>query len=138
METIQEKKSKDVFIQFFSVPIYSSKVCFIRFKNRKGWNEAISYLNKLGVVTDEINTDEWMFAYGFTTKEKTTKYGYVHFVFISGAQEYLKEYTDTLSHEVYHLIENISTHHGIKHEEGEANEPQAYLTGYIFNYLTKL
>lgn len=138
MDTLLQQKSKNVFIRLFKVPIYTSKVCFIRFNNRKGWDEAMLLLTKFGTTIEDINTDECMFAFGFTTKEKTTKHGIVHFVFINNAKEYKKEYTDTLSHENYHLIENICTHHGLKHEEDGANESQAYLTGYIFDYLSKL
>ena len=137
MEVIKQRKTPNLYMRTFVIPIYSSKVCFIRFKNRKGWDEAMKYIESLGVLTDELNTEEWMFAYGFCTKEKTNQ-GFIHFLFINAAKEYSEEYTNTLSHECYHLVEHISTHHGLKHEEGEANEPQAYLTGYLYDYLSKI
>ena len=137
MEVLKTHKTKNVFIQIFKIPIYDSKVCFIRFNNRKGYDEALAFCEKIGIVTDEFNTDEWMFAYGFTCKEKT-KYGFIHIVFINAAKEYAKEYTNTLAHEHYHLIQHISIHHGLTQEDGEANEHIAYLTGYLFDYLSKL
>jgi hypothetical protein len=137
MEVITKSKGKGLFICLFKIPVYDSKICFIRYENDSSYAKALKFCEKMGLFTDEYNEDEWKNAYGFTFKERTTSHGYVHFLLINKSKEYIREYTNTLAHENYHLIEQIAVHHGLTREDNEPNEHIAYLTGYLFNLLSK-
>lgn len=135
MKTLSTHKAENLLIHLFEIPIYDSKVCFIKYETGDAYNEAVEFADKLGVDVSSYKTDEYSFAYGFTVKEKTN-IGYVHFVFINNCKEYKHAYTNTLSHENYHLIHNICKHHGIEFNDEGDNEPIAYLTGYLYQLLS--
>lgn len=137
MENTIEYKTDTLYICIFVVPIYESKVCFIKYKDGDGYLEALRYLEDLGIKTSEYKTDEYQFAYGFTFKDKGIK-GWMHFLFINGSEEYKIDLINTLAHETYHLISKISEHHGLEQTEGGDNEHIAYLTGYLYNKITEL
>lgn len=134
---VKPYKSINVFISVTNVPIYDSKIMFVRYNNKVGFNEAMAFCKKIGLNSDEYNNDDHFKAYGFTVKEKS-KLGYVHLLFINNNKEYRSEYTNTLSHENYHLVKDICKHHGLEYTESGHDEHIAYLTGYLFNYLSKL
>lgn len=136
MKTLSKYKSKSLLIHLFEIPIYDSKICFIRYENGEGYDKAMEFIKRIGVDNSSYKTDEYLFAYGFTTKEKT-KHGQVHFVFINNCKEYKDYYSNTLAHENYHLVHNICKHHGIEFNDEGDNEPIAYLTGYLFDMLIK-
>lgn len=137
MKILHKYKSKDLTIQLFEIPIYDSRICFIRYENNKGYEKAVDWLEKIGLKDETYRTDDYRYAYGFTDKQKT-KYGIVHFVFMNNAKEYKDAYKNTLAHENFHLVHNICKHHGIDFLEDNANEPYAYLTGYLFQLLSTM
>jgi len=137
METISTHKSNGLLIHLFKLPIYDSKICFLRYSNSDEYKEAVEFAKKIGVQDETLETDEYMLAYGFTDKHRT-EYGFVHFVFLNNAKEYASVYQNTLAHENFHLVHNICKHHGIDFIDDNANEPYAYLTGYLFQYLSTL
>lgn len=138
MKILHKYKSKDLTIDMFEIPIYGSKICLMRYTNDKAYDLALKFLEKLDIPIEDYDAHEWRKAYGYTFKERTNKYGYVHFVFMNKCKEYKSYYENTLSHEIVHLVENISQHHGLTREDGEANEHIAYLTGYLFEALIKI
>lgn len=135
MKILHKHKSKTLTIQLFEIPIYDSKICFIKYDSGKAYKKAIDYIKRIGVQDETYEHDEYQFAYGFTTKEKT-KYGVVHFVFMNNAKEYRGTYSNTLAHENFHLVNFICKYHGIPFDMESDNEPYAYLTGYLFNILS--
>ncbi len=135
MKTISTYKSEELSINFFQIPIYDSKICFIKYDTSKAYEEAIEFLKKIGVKDESYEADEYMLAYGFTDKQKTD-YGIVFFVFINNAEEYKEYYSNTLAHENFHLVNFLCNQHGIIFYEDEDNEPHAYLTGYLFQILS--
>lgn len=137
MKTISKHKSKELTIHLFQIPIYDSKICFLKYDNDKGYNKAIECIKRFGVKDEVYETDEYRYAFGFVSKEKT-KYGIVHFIFMNNCKEYKKDYSNTLSHENYHLVNNICKYHGIVFDHEGDNEAHAYLTGYLFQILSTL
>lgn len=137
MKVLHKYKSKDLTIQLFEIPIYDSKICFIKYENDKGYTKAIEFTERIGVKDEIYQTDEYRNAFGFVSKEKT-KFGIVHFIFMNNCKEYRKDYPNTLSHENYHLVNNICKYHGITFDAEGDNEPFAYLTGYLFQLLSTL
>jgi hypothetical protein len=137
MENLLEYKTDNLYICTFTIPIYESKVCFLKFTDTDGYLEALKYLEELGVKTADYKSDEYQYAYGFTFKDRGIK-GWMHFLFINGSEEYKPDLTNTLAHETYHLISKISEHHGLEQTEGGDNEHIAYLTGYLFNQIAEL
>jgi hypothetical protein len=134
MKIIHKYKSKGLTIQLFEIPIYDSRICFIRYENNKSYDKAVDWLETIGLKDETYKTDEYRYAYGFTDKQKT-KYGIIHLVFMNNCKEYKPTYKNTLAHENFHLVHNICKHHGIDFLEDNANEPYAYLTGYLFDIL---
>lgn len=136
MKILHKYKSKDLTIHLFEIPIYDSKICFVRYNNENAYDKAVQYLERIGVKDESYKEDDYKNAFGFTDKQKT-KYGIVHFVFMNNWDGYRHAYSNTLAHENFHLVHNICTHHGIEFNSG-ANEPYAYLTGYLFDILSTL
>lgn len=132
-----ESKLYNCYIQLFEVPIYGSKVCFIKYKSIKGYKKAIEYLKSIEFDIGELDDPEYYNCYGFVHKEKT-KLGTVQLIILNTKKDYLKKYKDTLAHEGSHLIQSISEHHGLEYKKGGHNEHIAYLTGYLLNYLHTL
>ena len=137
MTILHKYKSKELTIQLFQIPIYDSRICFIKYDNGKAYQKAIEYIKKIGVQDETYETDDYQFAFGFTTKEKT-KHGILHFVFINNCKEYKPYYSNTLAHENFHLVNFICKHHGIPFDAEGDNEPYAYLTGYLFQLLSTI
>jgi len=137
MKVLHKYKSKDLLIHLFEIPIYDSRICLIKYENNKGYEDAIKWLEKIGLKDESYKTDEYRYAYGFVDKQKT-KHGFLHLVFMNNCKEYKYAYKNTLAHENFHLVHNICKHHGIEFIDDNANEPQAYLTGYLFSYLSSL
>lgn len=137
METLSQYKSKNIKIDLFEIPIYDFRICFLKYKNNKGYDEALLFCEGIGFKEDIYKTDEYRYACGFTTKQ-TTKTGIIAFVFINNCKEHKDIYINTLSHETFHLVNVICKHHGIVYDAESDNEPIAYLTGYLYNYLSKL
>lgn len=137
MDTILEIKKKNFYLRMFILPIYSSKICFVRFNDDKGYDQVIKFLRGVGVNCDSYEEDDYRNAYGFVVKEKT-KYGNVQFMFMNGCEEYKSEYVNTLSHESYHLVQNICSYHGLEFYPTGDNEHIAYLTGAIYSELNKM
>ena len=137
MEVILEIKKKNFYLRMFILPIYSSKICFVRFNDDKGYDHVIKFLKGINVDCESYETSEYSDAYGFVAKEKT-KYGIVHFMFMNMCEEYKSDYVNTLSHETYHLVHNICSHHGLEFHPTGDNEHIAYLTGTIYSELNKM
>lgn len=137
MKPIHKYKSKDLTINLFEIPIYDSRICFLKYENAKGYEGAIKFVESIGVKDETYKTEEYAHAYGFVDKQKT-KHGIVHFVFMNHCKEYRPMYVNSLAHENFHLVHNICKHHGIEFIEESANEPQAYLTGYLLDLLYTL
>ena len=138
MESIVKPyKSINVFISVNKLPIYDSKIMFVRYNNKVGFNEAIDFCKKIGLNADEYATDDYFKAYGFTVKERSDL-GYIHLLFINNKKDYREDYLNTLAHENYHLVKDICKHHGLEYTESGHDEHIAYLTGYLLNYLSKL
>lgn len=139
MTILHESKLYNCYIQLFEIPIYGSKICFIKHKSLKGYLKAISYLKSINFDIDNIEDEEWSKCYGFVDKKFTNKtLGTVHLIVMNTHSGYISKYKDTLSHEGSHLVQNICEHHGLEHRKGGHNEHIAYLTGYIMDYLLKI
>lgn len=137
MKTIHKYKSKDLTINLFEIPIYDFKICFLKHRNNKGYDEALLFCSGIGFNEDIYKTDDYRYAGGFTTTRSTTN-GIICFVFINYSKELRGDYINSLAHENYHLVQQICKHHGIKYDEDSDNEPQAYLTGYLLQILYTL
>lgn len=137
MEILTEHKSEGLLIRMFVLPIYESKVCFVRYDNSEAYSEALKFCEGLGLKTADYNTDEYLFAYGFVIKDKTDK-GFVHFIFLNGCSEYRTDLSNTIAHENYHLVTNICRYHGLVAEVDGDNEHIAYLIGYMYDIIEKL
>ena len=137
MEIISQIKTDNFSALIFKIPIYDAKVCFIKHNQNEGYDEALAFLNELKINTEDYNVDDYRFCYGFTFKERVT-YGHVNFILMNTSPEISNDYINTLSHENFHLVENICRHHGLERYKKGDNEHIAYLTGYLFDILYKL
>jgi len=138
MTTLHEYKLYNCYIKIFELPIYKSKICFVKYKSLKGYQKGIDFLKDINVDTSIIDDIEWSKCYGFVDQKRSTL-GTLHIVFMNVShKDYIKYYKDTLSHEGTHLVQNICEHIGLEHHKRSANEHIAYLTGYLLNYLHSL
>jgi hypothetical protein len=137
MENLIEYKTDNLYICTFVVPIYETKVCFLKYKDSEGYLEALKYLEELAVKIEDYKTNEYMLAYGFVINDRS-KHGLMKFMFINGSEEYKTEIVNTLAHENFHLIEHIIRQCGLENIEDGDNEHIAYLTGYLYNKITEL
>ncbi len=137
VKTISELKTDDLFINMFEIPIYDNHICFIRYKNDSAYEQALSFVEEIGIDTAEFKIDDYKNACGFTKNAIAKNGGRVIFLFINKSEEYSDDYINTLSHETYHLIQFIMKHNGLKSYKDSDNEHIAYLTGYLFNVLHK-
>lgn len=135
METILKYVEDNLLIVMFVLPIYETKICYIKYDTSDAYNQALKYCENIGINTNDYKSDEYMYAYGFTFKDKGAQ-GFIHFIFMNGSEEYKEDFTNTLAHENYHLISKICEHHGLEEIDGGDNEHIAYLTGYLFNTLS--
>ena len=136
MNIITEYYNKGLSIILAIVPIYDSKICYVKYDTREEYDEALEFCEKMGLNTDEYKGNDYFDAFGFTFKDKTLK-GNIHFIFMNAREDYKDDFVNTLSHETYHLITNMGRHHGLDvHDTGD-NEHFAYLTGYIFDKLVQ-
>ena len=137
MENVKKHKAKGLSLTIFSVPIYGASVCHVKYDNITGYGNAIKYLKKLGAKMEGYYDNELPLSYGFIEKEVTKKC-MLHIIFINNCKEYRGEINDTVAHENYHLVQNICLHHGLEVYHDSHNEHIAYLTGYLFNIISKL
>ncbi len=59
----------------------------------------------------------------------------VFYIIISSSNTDRKKYWNTVSHEISHLVQEILEHKSIFFHKGKANEPYAYLNGYLMGEL---
>lgn len=137
MKTLSELKTDDLYMNFFQVPIYDTKICFLRYQNDSGYDQALDFCKKLEMDVSDYQDDGYKFAYGFTFKAKV-KAGHVIFLFINACEEYKEDYTNTLSHEAYHALQQIMRHHELQTYKDSANEHIAYLVGSLNSFLLQL
>ena len=137
MEIISKKINKDLKLILFKVPIYDSRICFIKHDGNKGYDKALKYVESLGMDMHEYRDISWRHCYGFALSHQV-KVGMVHFVFMNNKKDYRKDYINTLSHEITHLVDHIAKHHGLTRQKDGANEHFAYLTGYLTDFLFKV
>ena len=134
MNIISEYKNQGLGIILFMVPIYDSKICYVKYNTREEYDEALEFCEQMGLNTEEYRPNDYYDAFGFTFKDKTKK-GTIHFIFMNDREDYKEDFGNTLSHETYHLITNICRYHGLDVSDTTDNEHIAYLTGYIFDQL---
>lgn len=134
MKIVSEYSNQGLSIILAILPIYDSKICYVKYDTREEYDEALSFCEKMGLNTEEYRGADYFDAFGFTFKDKTNK-GNIHFLFMNDREDYKPDFNNTLSHENYHLITNICRHHGLDVNDTGDNEHIAYLTGYIFDQL---
>ena len=137
MQIITQHKTRNLKVVVFKLPIYDSKICFIKHDGVKGYNQSLIFLEKLGINTDEYKEDSWRHCYGFAFSERV-KLGMVQFLIINTRKDYMSDYVNTLSHEITHLVDHIARHHGLTRQKQGSNEHIAYLTGYLTDFLFKV
>lgn len=59
----------------------------------------------------------------------------VFYIIINKSNKDKKKYWDTIVHEMFHLTQEILEHRGVIFQKGKANEPYAYLNGYLMGEL---
>ncbi len=137
VKTISELKTDDLFINMFEIPIYDNHICFIRYINDSAYDQALAFIEEIGIDTSDIKTDDYKNACGFTKSCKAKNGGSVIFLFINKSEEYAPDYMNILAHENYHLVNYIMRHNGLKAYKDSDNEHVAYLTGFLFDVLHK-
>jgi len=131
-------KNKYIKVDFFKLPIYDSRICFVKHDGKRGYDQLVEFFKKLEVSNPEEYKDiSWRNCYGFVLQERV-KTGMLNIIVMNGRRDYKPEYINTLSHEVTHLIDNLCKHHGLQRYKSGDNEHIAYLTGYLTDYLYKL
>ena len=105
----------------FIVPIYGAKVTVIYAKNKAYYKK----VKKKHNLNDEADLAD-AFVYRLTTKKNVINY---YIVFRVGSLE-------NIAHEVTHLVNFIFEDRGVE-LDFKNDEPQAYLTGYLFDKVYK-
>jgi hypothetical protein len=86
---------------------------------------------KYGIV--EHADDTWLGLCNHQYSEKLQRN--VFYIIISSSNTDKKKYWNTISHEMSHLVQEILEHKSIFFHRGKANEPYAYLNGYLMGEL---
>lgn len=86
---------------------------------------------KYGIV--EHADDTWLGLCNHQYSEKLQRN--IFYIIISNSNIEQKKYWNTISHEMSHLVQEILEHKSIFFHRGKANEPYAYLNGYLMGEL---
>jgi hypothetical protein len=121
-------------IGLYILPIYSSKIVFMYYRDYEGYKRCLDYCSDIGLEVEDLKDNSWYICYGWMVK--TEKNFHIVCLNLSG-EGYFNYLNNTISHENYHLVQSISKHHGLSFTSKNDNEHIAYLIGYLSQELTK-
>lgn len=132
MELIERYCFKNYKIQLSLLPVYGSKIVFCSYTDLDGYYGCLDYLSDLGLEDKDLRSEDWYKCFGWMVKidSKTT----YQVICLNLSSPFYKSFLkNTISHEVYHMVQSIAKHHGLSFTKNNDNEHIAYLIGYLNN-----
>jgi hypothetical protein len=118
-------------IKKHKLPIYGGNIIYVEHTKSNFYDVLDIVCNRYGLNPE--TPEDLNLCHGLSYEYYKEGKGQCFYLFVN--TDYKSEYLDTMCHEIYHMVQNIIKHFGIVEIRGEANEPVAYLTGYLSSLL---
>lgn len=129
MELISEIKTNDSITKTQRLPIYADKIIFSKYYNWDGYINILDHYESIGYNVEEVKNETWFKTFGYVVNID----GVLAICINQSGGIYNDELMliDTLAHETYHIVQELSKFHFLTMTNKNNNEHIAYLIGYI-------